>query len=331
MRDEEQSVHWSQQREAARSYLPLKITLCIFRVFPLVLIRLVAFAVGACYYLFSPRIRRESSGYLREARLAFAARNQRFRGSPLLHIISFALALTEKIESWGGKTPFKRINFQNDDIEELIARLDSGEGAMLLSSHLGNMEFIRALAGFNKTGVSREIPVTAIVDITVSAHFNRALRELNPQSMTRLMSVADVGPDTIPILQERLASGELAAIAGDRTSSNVRGKYFTLPFLGRDAAFAYGPYLLAALADAPIYAIFALRSRDISLSSRYDIHIIRCPVSFDCPRREREARIEALARWFVSLLERYCLEHPYQWYNFYDFWAPVKREDGGAQ
>jgi predicted LPLAT superfamily acyltransferase len=282
--------------------------------------------VGFFYFLFSKRAREESGRYLDKAAAALRADAGRsdFRASRLSHILAFALSLIEKVESWGGKVSFKRISFQNDDIGELVERLEGGEGAFLISSHLGNMEFIRALAGLNRTGVSREIPVNAIVDFSVSAHFNRMLTELNPRSMTHLISAKEIGPETVVLLQERLAAGELVVIAGDRTSGSEGSRFLPLPFFGEEAPFPYGPFFLASLLNVPVYLVFALRQKDVSLSSRYVMHIHKSGVSFDCPRREREGRIKELASCFAFRLEQYCKEHPYQWYNFYDFWGAQK-------
>jgi predicted LPLAT superfamily acyltransferase len=239
----------------------------------------------------------------------------------LNHITSFSLSLVEKVEAWGGRVHFKRVCFQDDDIGALVEGLEKGEGALLVTSHLGNMEFLRALAGFSKTGVSRPVGVNILVDFTVTDQFNRMLRELNPGSIVQALSVDSIGPDTVILLQDRLAAGELVAIAGDRTSANTRNRYLRLSFLGAEAPFPYGPFLLAALLGAPVYFVFALRQRDISLSSRYDMHIHRCALSFDCSRKEREGRIKEMAALFAEKLEYYCKQHPYQWYNFYDFWA----------
>ncbi|GHV95875.1 hypothetical protein AGMMS50293_21950 [Spirochaetia bacterium] len=303
--------HWSTHKEAAAGYWHVRLMLIFFRILPIIFLRLIAFPVGFCYFLFSKRTRHQSRCYLQRVGKKL---------SPLPHILAFSLALVEKVEAWGGRVSFRRIHFQDDDIGDLMSRLERGEGAFLVSSHLGNMEFIRALAGFNQTGVSREIPVNAIVDFTVTAHFNRMLNELNPRSVMRLINARDMGPETIILLLERLAAGELVVIAGDRTSPNAESRTLPLAFLGDEAFFPYGPFFLAALMKVPVYSVFALRQKDVSLSSHYTMHIHRAPVSFDCTRHERDSRIAELARWFASLLERYCKEHPYQWYNFYDFW-----------
>ena len=42
--------------------------------------------------------------------------------------------------------------------------------------------------------------------------------------------------------------------------------------------------------------------------------------------QERKARVESLCRQFAGLLEGRCLEYPYQWYNFFDFWLFQDKE-----
>jgi predicted LPLAT superfamily acyltransferase len=40
----------------------------------------------------------------------------------------------------------------------------------------------------------------------------------------------------------------------------------------------------------------------------------------DLPRDEREKRIRELATAYANRLEHYCIQAPYQWFNFFDFW-----------
>ena len=287
--------HWTEQKEAAAGYWHVKLILILFKVLPIILLRMLAFPVGFFYFLFSKSVRNHSRAYL--SRLSRHAKL-----SSLVHIISFALALVEKVESWGGKVLSKRIMYQDDDIGDLVEKLEKGEGVLLISSHLGNMEFIRALADMDRTKAQKKISVNAIVDMAVTAHFNRMLKELNPQSTTHLLSAQDMGPDTVIQLQEKLSMGELVVIAGDRTAAGPQSRYIPLPFLGENAPFPYGPFFLAALMNVPIYLVFAMRQKDLSLRSLYSMHIHKCSISFDCSRREREERVKELAIWFADHL-----------------------------
>jgi predicted LPLAT superfamily acyltransferase len=319
--------HWSEHKEQAVGYWQVRFLLCLFRLLPVHVLRFLAFPVGFFYYVFSKKGRDESRRYLKKA-AAVKTKDKRTPRSSLRHILAFSITLVEKVESWGGKFFLDQVHFREDDIRDLKNRLERGEGAFLICSHLGNAELLRALAGFNRTGVSREIPVTSVVEGSVTAYFNRMLRDLNPQSVLRTIDAQDFGPDTAVLLQDRLAEGELVVIAGDRTSINTRNKYFLFPFLGEDAPFAYGPFFLAALLKVPVYFVFALRRKDLSLKSEYDMMVRKSSVSFDCSRKERGDRIRELARSFAASLEEYCKQYPYQWYNFYDFWAKPEGNTG---
>jgi predicted LPLAT superfamily acyltransferase len=332
------SGHWSRQKEKAGSW-QLALFFFLFRVLPPFLLSLCAYPVGFCYFLFSRTAREESRRFLGRA-AAFRGQNGR-SGSASLgggggrsaagHIIAFALSLVEKAEAWGGRVPFKRIHFQNDDVTALIDGLERGTGAALLCSHLGNTELLRALAGFRRTGVSRDISVTSVADFEVTPFFNRMLAKLNPRSSLKIVSANAAGPDFVITLQEETARGGLAVIHGDRTSAHTGGKFFPVPFLGKTARFPVGPFLLAALLEAPVYAVFALRRKDLSPLPDYDMHVRRLGAGNSAAgRRERYEAAENMARHFAALLEDHCLQHPFQWYNFYDFWAEETGANAGA-
>ena len=320
---EEAPAHWSRQNEQAAGYWQLKMLLCLFRVFPVFILRLAAFPIGFFYFAFSRRGRIESQRFLRKAahfiddpRLAKKCRSP--LGS-LRHIVSFALAAIEKIQSWGGKYPFGNIHFQDDDIADLVGNLEEGKGAVIICSHLGNAELLRGLTHFDRTGVSRKVPVTVILDTNVTAHFNRMIKELNPQSGMDIVDAEKIGPQTAVVLEERLAAGGLVAIAGDRTSS-MGGKNILISFLGQKAPFPSGVFYLASLMKSPVYFVFGLRSKDLSLMPKYDMRVHKSGLSFDCPRKERLEKSSLLAHSFASRLESYCTKRPFQWYNFFDFW-----------
>jgi predicted LPLAT superfamily acyltransferase len=283
--------HWSELPEQASRYWHVRLLLLLFKYLPMIIVRILTFPVTLSYFVVSKRSRDESRRYLE--RLAGALRRdgqgKKLRISVFRHFHAFALTVVEKVEAWGGKVSLSRIHFQEDDITDLRARLQRNEGALLICSHLGNIELLRALADFNRTGVSKNIPVTSIVDFTVNAYFNRMLREVNPASAMHVISTGDIGPDTIILLQDRLAAGELVVITGDRTSAYTRDKYFLFPFLGEDAPFGYGPFFLSALLNAPTYFVFALRQKDVSLSSQYNMHVHKSPVLLIVPARSGTA------------------------------------------
>ena len=317
----EAALHWSRHKEAA-GYFTIKFFLALFKCLPVFFMRVLAFPVGFVYFLFSKRGRTESARFLQRVIPLIndppLVKKCRSPFAPLRHIISFSLALVEKLQAWSGKFLFKDILFHDDDIGELIRELEAGKGATLIFSHVGNTELLRGFLNMGQTGVSRKIPVVAIMDIKVNANFESMRKELSLQSNIDIISADEIGSHTLTIFEEKIAAGGLVLIAGDRTS--LDGQNSMIPFLGKEAPFSSGIFSLTALINAPVYFVFGLRDRDLALKPKYHMYVHKSPLSFDCSRKERLARSSLLARSFAALLETYCKEYPFQWYNFFDFW-----------
>lgn len=311
------SVHWSQKPEAISSYRGLSLYLKASKFLPIFILKILVVFVAIYFFCVKKKDRQYSRDFLRRV----AGITGRKRTSPFVHLISFALYLVEKVESWSGKFPFNKIRFQQDDLGQLVDQLEKGQGALLICSHLGNAELLRALAELDRTGVSRKIPTISIVDFSVSPHFFRMIGEVNPESMHHIISAKSIGPDTVIILQQHIEDGGLVVIAGDRTSGTTIDSYLLLPFLGEPAPFATGPFVLARILGAPCYAVFGLRHRTISFLPTYNMHVRRLEIPQSTSRRERQQVVEGVAAQFAAELERHCLKQPYQWYNFYNFWA----------
>ena len=323
MKTQEKTIHWTKKKELASGYWHLKLLLVLFNIFPVIILRLIAFPVGFFYFLFSKNARTESNRFLQKAAPFVTPDIQKKCLSPLgplRHIISFSLNLIEKIQSWGGKFKFKNIHFQNDDIEKFKRDLEEKRGVFLITSHLGNSELLRGLVSFDRTGVSRKIPIAGIIETKITVNFNRMLKELNPQFTMDIVNSNEIGPQTAVLFEETLSAGGIVTIAGDRTAVNKIEKNFLIPFLGEDALLSPGAFNMAALLKAPVYFVFGLRNRALSLRPHYNMYVYKSPLNFDCPRKERLERSKELARSFAELLESYCKKEPFQWYNFYDFW-----------
>jgi len=325
-KQENAPLHWSQYKEKAAGYWHIKLLLVLFRLFPVIILRVIVFPVGFFYFVFSKKGKTESRRFLLKAapfvEQIKTAKRCRSPFGPLRHIISFSLNLIEKLESWGGKFQYNNLHFYNDDIEELRRELENGQGVFIITSHLGNIELLRGLASFNQTGVSREIPITAVIDMKINENFSRMLKELNPQSGFDIISAGEIGAHTAVLLEDKLAAGGIVTIAGDRTSANAggQGKKYLIPFLGEEAPFSPGIFYMAALMKAPVYFVFALRRGDLSVKPEYDMHVHKNALPPECSRKERFNQSYLLAQSFAALLESYCKQTPFQWYNFYDFW-----------
>ncbi len=312
--------HWSEEKEVISSNKPLKYLLHLLKYFPRFFVHSLIFPVGFFYYIFSKHARIVCSIYQKQLQ-EYTDHQIPKRISPYKQIVSFCLCVLEKMEGWLGKFYYKELNTFDDDLKTLQAQLEEGKGAILLGSHLGNIELMRSLSTFGENGVSKNYSIITIMELKATSQFNQTLKEINPNVNFQVISPSDFGPETIIQLEEQIANGGLVVIAGDRTSPNARNRNLKKMFLGKEASFPYGTFLIPALLKAPVYYVFGMRTRSATLKSVYNLYVEKSAVSFEnVQRAEREKRIDELCQEFVLKLEKYCKMYPYQWYNFFNFW-----------
>lgn len=311
--------HWTEHQEVIKTNKPLKLVLVLLKFIPGIIVRSLVYPVSFFYWIFSPDARKVAVQYQKRLR-EFTGRKIPKRISAYKQILSFSLCVLEKMEGWLGKIKFSKIQYQNDDITSILDLLKQGKGAMLITSHLGNMELLRSLSDYNEQLVGRSVPVYVVMDMDVNSNFSQTLKSVNPKVSFNVISSNEIGPDTIVTLMEAIEAGALVVIAGDRTSPYTKEKNLRISFLGKDASFPYGVFLMAALIKAPVYFMFGLRSRLSIFNPKQNVYIEKCHTDFNCPRSEREERITQCCGEYVARLEKYCILYPYQWYNFFDFW-----------
>ena len=139
---------------------------------------------------------------------------------------------------------------------ELDCAAADPRGALLIVSHLGNVELSRALLD-----EERRSRISVLVHTRHAENYNRVLHRFRAAAAAKLIQVTD-GPEAAIALRQRIDLGEWLAIAGDRTPVKGGGRLSRVPFLGRPAAFPHGPYVLAYLLECPVYLMFCLRERD---------------------------------------------------------------------
>lgn len=317
------TTRWYESKE--RHNLGYALMFFSLKILPAALMRLVAIPVGFFYWAFGKKIRRISKDYLIKVGLSILedfdnGSQKKLPRSTLKHVASFALNLVEDVQSWAGKFSFSDVHWQDDDVHDLVKNIDSGKGTVIVISHLGNAQMLKGLASMGESGTERKMNITTVSDAKISKGFNALLNEVNPDSSFNIVSTDNIGPDTILLLQERLEAGGIVVIAGDRVSAHT-SRNIEIEFLGETAPFPYGVFLLVALLNAPTYFMNGLRQKDFSIRPQYDMFVKKNPIDFDCPRKEREERIKQTAENYAKNLESLCKLHPYQWYNFFDFWG----------
>lgn len=319
MENPQKDIHWSDEKEVVRSNKPLKLTLLLLKHLPSACVLWLIYPISFFYLIFSKRARVDARTYQKQLK-EYTGGQIPVKISPYKQILSFSLCVVEKMEGWLGKFDYNRLIKHDDDLNTILEDLNRGQGALVIGSHLGNMELLRSISSMNTAGANRKVSVTALMELNGTQMFNQTLREISPNVDMNVIDSRNIGPDTICLLQDTIENGGIIFLAGDRTSATTRNRVIKEKFLGREAEFPYGIFMLASLLNAPTYYIFGLRTKNATIHPVNNIFIEKSKVDFNCKRSEREERIRELCKEYISKLEKYCKLYPYQWYNFFNFW-----------
>lgn len=300
--------HWAHINEAG-FVAGMRFLFWVCRVFGRWPFRLVLYPVLAWYVLTKPAARAASSAYLRRVR-DFGGLAYVNCGLPgvMRHFASFAECILDKMLLWGGLMNLNdTVFFGERQLDDDIA---NRRGGLMICSHFGNLELCRVLAK-QRAGMK----LTVLVHTKHAQKFNRMLAQLDPASQLNLLQVTEMSPATAMLLNERVARGEFVVIAGDRVPVTPGSRTCRASFMGEQASFPIGPYVLASLLQCPVTMLFPVR-----VGRRSEIHFERLRDVIRLPRKGREEAFSALAQEYVARLEHFCLRAPFQWFNFYDFW-----------
>ncbi len=256
----------------------------------------------ACLYfvLFSVRARRASGDFLRRV-----LGRQPTPGEVFRHYHTYAATIHDRIYLLAGKYAY--FDVEVDASAEVYRMLRQQRGCILLGSHLGSFEILRA--GGMSAGLP---PVNVLMYVEGAGKINSVLHALAPDIEARIIPLGH--PESLLRVQECLARGEIVGILGDRLLKDERK--CRCDFLGAQAEFPLGPLLLAGLLDAPVALMFGLYRGGRRYQIRLEPFADRIPLD----RRDRDASIRPWVERYAARLEHHCRDAPYNWFNFYDYW-----------
>ncbi|WP_417823054.1 glycosyltransferase family 2 protein [Thalassospira lucentensis] len=310
------SAHWSEIDERGM-YFGMRFLGWVYRVAGRRACLAIMLPVIVYFYLTGGIARRASHDFLTRAHQN-GAPVAPTRWNSFRHFLRFGESALDKIAAWCGELKIDDLELP-DDADNLFAYVPRDQAAVLLVSHFGNMELVRAIASRD-----RDFRVNVLLHQKNAARFGRVLQKLAPESQVDLIEVTDIGPDTAIMLRERVERGEWIVIAADRVAIGARDKSVAVPFLGQDANFPQGPFVLAYLLQCPVYMAAAWRS-----GKRFKIEWQKLADTMTLPRKHRTEAITGYATQYAQWLEKIVVMEPLQWFNFHDFWA--KKKDGDDQ
>lgn len=269
-------------------------------------LQIFLYPVVSYYWLSNRSARHASQNYLHKI-AAFTPLNAGLWLS-FKHFISFANALIDKLAAWSGS--LSRMDVHYHGRNQLIAETQAGRGVVLLGSHLGNLEVCRVIADFDKT-----LRINVLVHTKHAEKFNRLLNKNSDNSCLNLIQVTEITAATAILLNDKIDAGELVIIAADRTPVSNSQRVSRVTFLGADALFPQGPFILTALLKCPVYTVFCLKQQ-----GSYAIYFDHFSDQLNFPRKTREPSMQHVIQRYADRLQTYCIKEPLQWFNFFDFW-----------
>jgi predicted LPLAT superfamily acyltransferase len=308
------SLHWASMGEWSMVW-GMRFLLRVYLVLGRTVLQWFLYPVVSYYWLVNKPGREASRAYLK--RVAMLSPASGLTGSlrdSYRHFISFANAIIDKLAAWSGALSLADVDYRGRD--SLLAQVKTGRGAILLGSHLGNLEVCRVIADMDES-----CRINVLVHTKHAEKFNRLLRQTNENSGLNLIQVTEISAATAMLLSDKVDNGELVIITADRTPVSRNPRVSRAEFLGSTALFPQGPFILASLLKCPVYTLFCLKQRDKQV-----IYFEHFSDSLAFPRNNREQAIQQAVQLYARRLEHYCLMEPLQWFNFFDFWHLVDKE-----
>lgn len=221
------------------------------------------------------------------------------------HIHCFATTILDRVLFFS--TNGQDFEVVVNDPDDLVGRMERGQGCVLIGAHLGSFDVLRAF-----TLRQTEVKFKILMRAEHNQMMTDMLARLDPKVAETLTMIRGIGD--VLRLREWIDQGYIIALLGDRAVEDE--EQVSIEFLGEEALFPVTPIQLAAALNAPVYTFFSLYRG----GRRYDAHFDLLAERIDLPRKGRAA---ATARWlqlYADRLAHYARRAPYNWFNFFPFW-----------
>ncbi len=298
-------LHWASIQEVG-SLIGMRSMLMCYRILGKRATYYLLYPLITYFYATNSAARNASKQYL--ANLQQHANGEKL--SSFKHFLSFSRSIVDKFSVWNSDIKTDQIDFPNKQL--ITNSLAKKQGGVIITAHLGNIEIARALSQFEP-----DIKVNAIVFHKNAVKINHILNKINPDFSLNLIEVQNLNIQLAIELQEKIDAGEFIVIVADRTSTTKAHRTLKANFLGHDAYFPQGSFILAGLLACPVYFMLCLKQD----KNHYKLILEQFAESMDIKNPNRDIKLHAYAQQYADLLTTYCQQYPLQWYNFFNFWT----------
>lgn len=197
-----------------------------------------------------------------------------------------------------------KFTFEFDGRHNLDAIAAMGKGGLLLSAHIGSWEVAGNLLSHINTRIN--IVMFDGEDQQIKAFMEKVTGKLSVNIIVIKDDISHIFK-----INEAFQNNELVCMHADRYLEG--NKTITKNFLGEDAKFPLGPFILASKFKVPVTYVFAMKE------TRFHYHFYASTIK-EYLHLGKDAGIEQMTNDFVGEMEKYVNRYPGQWYNYYNFW-----------
>ena len=221
------------------------------------------------------------------------------------HLYAFATVTLDRIFFLNNRLDLFDIEIK-DTNNIALTTASSGAGIFLMGAHMGSFESVRSIARHHPG-----LKMILLMYEENARNIKQLLATINPQAQQDIISLGR--PGAMLQVRERLSEGALIGILADRTLDSHGNA--CVRFLGQDACFPLGPFRMAAMLGNPVYFMVGIYHG----GCRYTVRLEPI-MDFSTINTNRDQAAQQALERYVQLVELYCIDAPYNWFNFYDFW-----------
>ncbi len=200
-----------------------------------------------------------------------------------------------------------RFSFDFDGEDYLKQMVESKQGGLLLSAHIGNWE----IAGQLLQRLNADMSI-----VMFDGEQQRIKEYMDGVTGHRSTKIILIKEDLSHIyaIYEALKNNEFVCMHADRFIEG--NKTITGTLLNEPAQFPAGPFLLAKGFRVPVSFVFGMKETSLG----YHFYASPPKIYF----RTKDEGTGPMLQEFCDQMEACIRKYPLQWYNYYDFWASGK-------
>ena len=226
-----------------------------------------------------------------------------------LNELTFGKVVLDKFAVLAGKTEQFDIKFNEEDLQNFQTLLDQQKGFILAGSHIGNFELLGQTLSQDKK------PISCIIYGGETSNYQTHREQSFGKQNVKLIPISNDMSHLFTI-KDALDKGEIVAILCDRHFGGRKIK--KCEFLGKEAYFPTGIFIMAAQMGIPVISTFIMKGR----GTHYTGYLKQLHINEE--EESISKKTDELLKAYVSSIETILHQYPHQWFNFFPFWENYK-------